>query len=210
MKMTVVANGGVTVKSDLKYEQPICTAAPSRDASNNGQSNCNPDLSSAAKNVLGLYAIGSKISIDPLGFSNIGTAKPAIRPNIHAVMMSNTDIIEVDQVLPDVNERNAGKTCGDDKLITTNAGWGNVEILGSVIQNNFGQFGRQDSSGQVNCGYGRSLTYDKRMLDSSNAPPAFPRAENSVDWNVQVQNNGAAIDSIFSLNPSFTQNKPGN
>jgi Domain of unknown function (DUF4900) len=208
MKLTVSANGSITPQSDLKYEQPICTSAPSRVAGL-GQSNCPTPATAPAKNVLGLYSIGGTISMDTLNYQNIGTTSPAIRPTLHAVMMSNTNIVEINSVLPTATQRANGDTCGNSRLVTSNAGWGNVEILGSVIQSNYGQFGRQNTSGATVCGYGRSMTYDKRMLDSAAAPPAFPRAENSVAWNVQVLNNGT-VGASFSLQPGFTQNKAGN
>jgi hypothetical protein len=69
-------------------------------------------------------------------------------------------------------------------------GLGNLRLLGGIIQNNYGVWGQFDGSGTLTCGYGRAVTYDKRMADPSVTPPSFPTASSAIEPGVSFFKKG--------------------
>ncbi len=121
MKMTIVSNGTMHIKSDLVYQEPPCDL--STGACNN----------MTAKNILGLYSSGGDIAIDsPKKYTT--AASPGVPKNvvINAVTMASKGKVFVD---------------GYDTAYETANELGNVNLVGGMIENYYGAFGLVSGAG---------------------------------------------------------------
>ncbi len=201
--MTLASDGVLTVKTDLKYENPVCTTAPVRNSGTGivTPATCNTTQSNWSRNVLGLYTT----SADGI---KIKTTAP--NTTIQAISMASTSRIEVQDVPQDPNSP------GCPTALQPGNNLGSINIQGGLIQKNYGQFGRLNASNTVTCGYGRTMTYDIRMRNPSYQPPAFPAADNA-EWTIEFYNGDISdanklsniTDStlVFPLRPGFSSNK---
>ncbi len=163
-KLNIVATGSIGIYNDLKYENPLCVPGNGaqsyavRNANNTiTRANCtDPNSPSVSDNILGIYTAGAG--------SDVKILKDLQYPDltINAVLMSARGRVYVDGF--DTND------CPSD--FTTSKG--SVRLLGGIIQKNYGMWGVANGSGGIQCGYGRSITYDRRLATPSVTPPAFP------------------------------------
>jgi hypothetical protein len=178
-KLNIVAAGSININNDLKYEKPLCydgnsaRSFPVRDSSGNVvPANCDdPKGPNVADNILGIYTAGSGKDINILRWSRYRDL------TIHGVMMSANGRVRVD---------GADESCPSQ----LQGGLGNLRLLGGIIQNNYGVWGQFDGSGTLTCGYGRAVTYDKRMADPSVTPPSFPTASSAIEPGVSFFKKG--------------------
>ena len=120
MKMTIVSNGTMHIKSDLTYEDQPC------DLSTGDCNNKN------AKNILGLYSSGGDIAIDsPKKYTAVGSGTPK-NVVINAVTMATKGRVYVD---------------GYDKSFTAKNELGSVNLVGGMIENYYGAFGLVSGEG---------------------------------------------------------------
>lgn len=165
-QITVVPEGDLRLTGDLKYEDPPCTGTPQR-VSGSVQ---RPDCSNInAKNVLGIFSPTNEILI---GSQNSDAGKNAPdNITIHASLMAAQKVIRVEN--HDVG-----------------APRGAVNLLGGLIQKQYGAFGRFDSStGTQTHGYKRSFSFDQRM-GLGFSPPFFPGTNPSTVQGVFVYSFG--------------------
>jgi len=147
-----VANAGagnnIQIKGDLKYENSPCTGFPTRNPDGTvSRPSCN-NLS--AENVLGVYSQDGNIMLGD------GTDNSLQNLTVNGVLMTSRGQVTVNNY----------------SSITPR---GNINLLGGIIEYNYGAFGQFDSSsGNPISGYGRQFTYDQRMLNPGSAPPFFP------------------------------------
>lgn len=160
IQMSLVSNKDVRVTGDLKYEVNPCSGALERKS--DGSVNvpkCENDPNKV-RNVLGMYASdGADIKI---GLGN--TTKPWLNVpadvRIHATMMADGE----------VTVENYDNTVAPG---TPAGGCSLVYILGGVIERTYGPFGKVGANSSCSSGFGRSFTYDQRMLQGL-TPPMFP------------------------------------
>lgn len=161
-QMTLASNGDVRVTGDIKYEDNPCDGALARNT--DGSINvpkCESDPSKI-RNVLGMYVSnGADIKIG-LGNSDPKLNVPA-NVRIHATMMADSEVR--------VENHSTAKAPG-----TPANGCSSVFILGGVIERVYGAFGIVGANSSCTYGFGRSFTYDKRMLHGL-TPPMFPTTE---------------------------------
>jgi hypothetical protein len=174
--MTFTSTAGMVIRNDITYQNPVCSIPPSRNATTGivTPATCEQSQANWSRNVLGLYAPTGNIVIDSI----------APNPTLHAITMASQGSIEVAGIREVTNTTPCpdGRNGARNLLIGAN-GAGNqlglVNIQGSLIQDTYGQFGKI-TDGAVSCGYGRSMTFDRRMNDATYVPPSFPRANNQV------------------------------
>ena len=161
-QMTVVPEGDLRITGDLTYEDPPCSGTPQRVNGTVAGVTCN-DLD--AKNVLGIFSPSNDILI---GNENSDASLNA--PNnvsVHASMMTSQGVVTVENY-----------STGNPK--------GSVNLLGGIIQKDYGAFFRFDSSSStVLHGYDRSFTFDQRM-GKGFSPPYFPGTNPSTVNNVFI------------------------
>jgi hypothetical protein len=198
--VTLATDGQVTILSDLKYEDPVCTTAPVR--ANNGvvtPANCERNQNNWSRNVLGIYTN-----------SNNGISIKTTAPNttIQAISMASNSRIEVQDVPEDP------VTPGCPAALQPGNNLGSINIQGGLIQRQYGQFGRLDNTAtNITCGYGRTMTYDIRMQNPAYQPPFFPLADNQ-QWSVAFFNGENIIEpttingnTVFNFPAGFTSSK---
>lgn len=193
--LTLVSTTGMTITSDLTYQTPVCTTPPVRKVTTGvvTPAICETDNTKWERNVLGLFS--------PTGDINIKTTMK--NPTIHAIAMASSGAVQVDGVTPNP----ADVACPSTLILPAND-LGSVNIQGGLIQNTYGMFGREQASG-LSCGYGRTMTYDRRMRDATYNPPGFPTASNEV-WTTRVFANGvqlAAATDTLPLRAGFSRIK---
>lgn len=132
-QMTIAGAGDIRITSDLKYEDPPCSAPPQK-VNGVGQSATCTNL--AARNVLGIFTAGGNVNIGN-GHSDSSLNAPH-HVHIHSVLMSGSSQVRVEN--------------------HTTPDRGNVYLLGGLIQENRGIFGLVGGAG-----YDRVFTYDPRM-----------------------------------------------
>lgn len=148
-QITVASDQSIAITGDLTYEDAPCSGAPTR----NGDGSVTPAScdNRDASNVLGVYAQQGDITIGNLA-QNLYPPRDVA---IDGVLMSGEGAVTVDGY-DQIGERGA------------------VNLLGGIIEYNYGAFGTFDArTGQNSTGYGRVFTYDQRMSDGL-APPFFP------------------------------------
>ncbi|CAM4139122.1 DUF4900 domain-containing protein [Deinococcus marmoris] len=173
--VTVAATGDVNITSSLKYTVPPC-------GGQNTETAAAPCDRQDAQNILGIYASGktnadgSKVAANinlispkscPDGIGNcpnIGT-----NPQIHAVLMASQGAVQVE---------------GYDQGAPDNS-LGKVNLIGGIIEDYYGAFGKTDGRG-----YGRNFVYDQRTYDGF-SPPAFPTQK---DWSIVLRIQGTNKD----------------
>jgi hypothetical protein len=179
-KLNIVGSNSINIANDIKYEKPLCydvaatatTAAkyayPIRNADGSvTPANCdNPKAAGVADNILGMYTANGDINYVHWGDYQDAT--------IHGVLMASQGRVRVNDVDGDCNSSGLA------------GGKGNLRLLGGIIQNYYGAWGRFDANGNISCGYGRAVTYDKRMADPTVKPPSFPTASNSTAWGLKL------------------------
>ena len=151
-QMTVVSEGRTRITGDITYEDPPCSNGPQRNGSDVTAANCS---NLGAQNVLGIYSSGDDVLIGGGGYDGSDSTKLAPKNvHVHAVLMSGQDAVRVERhnQLPDR---------------------GAVHLLGGMIENFYGAFGTFSAYSGSRTGYGRNLTYDRRMQQGL-APPVFP------------------------------------
>lgn len=154
-QITLATEHQVRITSDLKYEDPPCSSAPTRLANGTVQRAVCNNLD--ALNVFGLYTQSANVLIGH-NHGSSGTRPTYNAPNnvhIHGVLMSSEGMVTVE----DYGEGSAR---------------GAVNLIGGIIENHYGAFGTfSTSSGAMLTGYSRNFTYDQRTY-SSVSPPYFP------------------------------------
>lgn len=166
MKLNLTTSGDVGITSDLRYEDPPC----------DDDGNCNNE---AAQNIFGIYASTGDVKIISKYTCNnsssatcIGTGysqrTPSVPANvsIQAVLMAGQGQVKVDGA-------GAGPY-GSSNL-------GSVNLVGGLIENYYGVFGRFGTSNgrSYESGYGRNFVYDTRTAKGV-LPPSFPTTLNWV------------------------------
>lgn len=130
------------------------------------QTRATPPCTRKPKNVLGIYSQDGDIILDDPLPKNV---------NIHAAIIASTGQATV-------------------KNFNTRTQNGNVNLIGSLIENWYGAFG---TFGNSNTGYGRNFTYDKR-LSTGIVPPFFPV---SPRWDIKSADE-VSTNRLFNLIPS--------
>ena len=155
-QLNVVATDAIRITGDIKYEDLPCVGFPSRDS----EGNINPSQCDnlEAKNILGIYSVGSDILIgNNHADSNLNAPNDVI---INASLMSGNGVVEVES-------------------FDSGPARGSVRLLGGIIQKYYGGFGTFDSSnGNSLSGFGRLVSYDQRF-GLGMSPPAFPGANST-------------------------------
>ena len=192
--LTLASSTGMTITSDLTYQSPVCSTPPSRlnPTSNVTPATCVTDENLWERNALGLFA--------PTGDINIQTTLN--NPTLQAITMASSGRIQVSGVTP----QPGNVACPGNLLPANNLG--SVNIQGGLIQNTYGLFGREQTAG-ISCGYGRTMTYDRRMRNPDFNPPGFPTASNEV-WTTRVYANGVQVTpsgNSLPLRPGFSRIK---
>lgn len=157
--ITVSSTNNVRITTDLRYENQPCSGSLGRNSSGAIQ---NPDCSNTeAKNVLGVYSQNGSVLIGTSYNTSTCTTRSfscaVVNPLDHApnnvtingVLMSATREVAVER-----------HDIGPDR--------GQVNVLGGMIQYYYGAVGTVSGHG-----FGRSITYDARMLTGL-SPSAFP------------------------------------
>jgi hypothetical protein len=212
-KVNIVGSRSINIYGDLKYEKPLCYAGngkqayPQRDV--NGQvitANCDdPGNPAVADNILGIYTAGQNSDINILGEGSFRDL------TIHGVLMSADGRVRVAKSAGDTTS-GADTACPNELQGTPpGTGLGSIRLLGGIIQDNYGVWGQFDGGGNITCGYGRSVTYDKRMANPVVKPPSFPTASGSTNWGVKIIRSdqpGTQINTNDPNNPASTVNAP--
>jgi hypothetical protein len=210
-RLTLATDGVLTVLSDLKYEKPACTSSPTR-LGNGTVDPADCPTSGYERNVLGLFSSSANnFTVNPPVRGGINIKTTIKNTTIHAVMLASQGQIEVDGV------PSGASPCKSELNSVTGADVGNINIQGGLIQQNYGQFqSRPNGAGVFTCGYGRSMTFDQRMLDTSFQPPAFPPADN-IPWSVRFRTSSmtdpnvslpkTGPDAILPLTRGFSSNR---
>ena len=170
--LTLATDGKMTVIDDIKYENPVCSTAPSRAAetilgSNNGlvtPATCETTQANWSRNVLGLYSSST---------AGIEIKTTQRNTTIQAISLASQGKIQVAGLPPTDND-----PCPDDLLPGNDLR--SINIQGGLIQKTFGAFGKFDNTSNNTCGYSRTMTYDIRMRQPQYSPPGFPEAPNAV------------------------------
>jgi Domain of unknown function (DUF4900) len=203
--ITIASEGSITLRNDLKYETPVCSTSPTRQTNQVvTPAECEEDQSKWARNVLGLYTSNGNIIIDPSDPKNPGKALKDI--TINAVSMAAQGKIAVKGISQDESPGCPDGNNGSVDLDDPDA-LGSINIQGGLIQQTYGQFNRISEP----CGYGRRMTYDRRMKYNKYAPPFFPKAE-EAQWQIALfsskdQNNPIEGGQTLPLQRGFTGNK---
>lgn len=156
--VTVAASEDVNITSSLRYTEPPCSGE------NTGTAPA-PCGNLTAKNILGVYS----------GQGDVNLISPRSCPGGNGTCPSLGDDPEINAVL--MASQGAVQVVGYDQ----GAPLGRVKLIGGVIENYYGAFGRFNDSGPTN-GYGRNFIYDQRTADGF-APPFFPTQE---DWKIEM------------------------
>jgi len=151
LQLTLATEDEVRITRDITYEFPPCSSAPIRESNGTVTPATCDELDTL--NVFGIYTQSADILI---GHNQSSSADNAPRDvTIHGVLMSSEGIVGVE-------DYDRGGTRGS------------VNLLGGIIENNYGAFGTFDGrTGTPQTGYGRTFTYDQRMY-SRVSPPYFP------------------------------------
>jgi hypothetical protein len=119
-----------------------------------GDEGYSPPAAAGAANLLGVVSWGGDVVIGALAPDDV---------QVHGTILAQSGVFRVQGY--------------DDSGVGPR---GTATLLGGVITNNYGAFGRFNSStGQNISGYGRNFVYDQRMMTGS-APPYFPSLDTFV------------------------------
>jgi hypothetical protein len=211
-KLNIVSSDDINLHTDIKYEKPLCYDSGSAkgysttDASGNVvTANCDDPKAVDANgkllakdNVLGLYTAGQDKNI------NIRTDLDYKDLTIHAVLMASNGMVRVNGAGPENNN-----VCPTG-LSNGGNGLGNVRLLGGVIQNSYGIWGAfNNTTNKITCGYGRAVTYDRRMQDPRFTPPSFPTASSASQWSLKLfRTDQGVANQINPLDPTDPVNTP--
>jgi hypothetical protein len=200
-KTTIATEGNIVVSNDLRYEQPPCTSVPTRDAATGAVTRASCPPSDVRRNALGLFTSGGNVVLSYGGLPN---------PALHAVVMASGEDKQIEVAgmrISDPNEAGCNTTGANNPELL-----GAVTVLGGLIQDRFGKFGRlSTTNGEIECGYERNMTYDPRMRDNAYTPPGFPQVTNQP-WLVKIYtsqqpSNHITDDSPLPLQPGYSRNK---
>ncbi|CAM3512814.1 DUF4900 domain-containing protein [Deinococcus frigens] len=156
--VTVAATGNIAITSSLKYTDPPCSGQ-------NTTAAAAPCDNPQAQNILGVYSSGGNIElVSPRSCPDGNDTCPNVGtdPTIHAVLMASQGAVQV---------RGYDQSPADNSL-------GSVNLIGGLIENYYGAFGKTDGRG-----YGRNFVYDQRTYDGY-SPPSFPTQE---DWTIELR-----------------------
>lgn len=185
-QITVAAQKTIAISGDLKYEDPPCTGAPTKNADGsvtpavcgNREKMIDPNSPDYKANILGIYSQDGDIRInaggtDPYGNPVVGTNAPK-NAEVHGVLMTSSG-----RIYSNFN-RFYNSPDGNPEL-------GDFRLLGGTISKFYGEVGR-DTNGDAkpDQGFGRRYTYDIRTQDSGMTPPAFPTFDKGVPPKVQL------------------------
>ncbi|GAA0497652.1 DUF4900 domain-containing protein [Deinococcus depolymerans] len=163
--LTLAAAGDIDITSDLRYADPPCSGAHTRNG--DGTVTPAPCTNLAAQNILGIYASQGNVNL-----IRPGNGKPTELgndPTIHAVLMAGQGAVQVDGY-------------------NTGSALGSVNLIGGVIENYYGAFGTVNGDTQQT-GYSRNFVFDPRTL-SGLRPPYFPTAQT---WTVGLYDGPAPV-----------------
>ncbi|ULH16794.1 DUF4900 domain-containing protein [Deinococcus sp. KNUC1210] len=172
-QLDVVSNGTVHIGSDLTYETPPCTGTALIP-------NC---TAPTVTNILGIYSAEGDVKLDsPVTY---GAAGMPVNAKIQAVLMASKGRVTVDGF---------DQGAADSSL-------GSVHLLGGVIENYYGVFGKTDGRG-----YGRDFVYDVRTSEGI-MPPSFPtqKAWTSVIRRGTANTDGSYDTAIIKLDGTQVQ-----
>ncbi|PZA07835.1 MULTISPECIES: DUF4900 domain-containing protein [unclassified Meiothermus] len=185
-QITIAAQKTIAISGDLKYEDPPCAGAPTKNpdgsvtpaACGNREKMIDPNSPDYKANILGLYSQDGDIRInaggtDPYGHPVVGTNAPK-NVEVHGVLMTSSG-----RIYANFN-RFYNSPDGNPEL-------GDFRLLGGTISKFYGEVGR-DTNGDAkpDQGFGRRYTYDVRTQDSGMTPPAFPTFDKGVPPKVQL------------------------
>lgn len=184
-QITIAAQKTIAISGDLKYEDPPCTGAPTRNADGSvTQAKCgdrekmiDPNSPDYKPNILGLYSQEGDIRInaggtDPYDNPVIGANAPK-NAEVHGVLMTSSG-----RIYSNFN-RFYNSPDGNPEL-------GDFRLLGGTISKFYGEVGRDtDGDAKPDQGFGRRYTYDIRTRDSGMTPPAFPTFDKGVPPKVE-------------------------
>lgn len=185
-QITIAAQKTIAISGDLKYEDPPCTGAPTKNADGsvtpavcgNREKMIDPNSPDYKANILGIYSQDGDIRInaggtDPYGNPVVGTNAPK-NAEVHGVLMTSSG-----RIYSNFN-RFYNSPDGSPEL-------GDFRLLGGTISKFYGEVGR-DTNGDAkpDQGFGRRYTYDIRTQDSGMTPPAFPTFDKGVPPKVQL------------------------
>lgn len=185
-QITVAAQKTIAISGDLKYEDPPCTGAPTKNADGsvtpavcgNREEMIDPNNPNYKANILGIYSQDGDIRInaggtDPYGNPVVGANAPK-NTEVHGVLMTSSG-----RIYSNFN-RFYNSPDGNPEL-------GDFRLLGGTISKFYGEVGR-DTNGDAkpDQGFGRRYTYDIRTQDSGMTPPAFPTFDKGIPPKVQL------------------------
>ncbi|GGS17049.1 DUF4900 domain-containing protein [Deinococcus knuensis] len=163
--VTLAADGDIDITSDLRYADPPCSGAHTRNP--DGTVTPAPCTNLNAQNILGIYASQGNVNLIRPG--NGKATELGNNPTIHAVLMAGQGAVQVDGY-------------------NTGGALGSVNLIGGVIENYYGAFGT--TSGDVQqTGYSRNFVFDPRTL-AGLRPPYFPTAET---WTVGLYDGATPV-----------------
>ncbi|MGY2894473.1 DUF4900 domain-containing protein [Deinococcus sp. UYEF24] len=190
-QITVAAGGDIHIKNDLKYQSPPCNGSNTLSTGTPPVFTPAPCPTLNAVNILGVYSSGGDIAIDSSANTNAGYG-PVNGPNgagkdvtIQAVLMASKKSVKVD---------------GFDQGTADANILGKVNLLGGIIENYYGAFGKVNG-----LGFGRNYVYDPRTGDGY-APPSFPTQQTwETNFKMTTDPSGASIKTPLKLDGSQTQ-----
>lgn len=172
-QMTVAAEKDVGIVNDLSYSDIPCKGAES----------CTSKATPT--NLLGIYSQTGDVSILNSAPDNV---------NIHAVLMASQGEVNV------ANHDRMGKCiryCYTWYAEYAPLPRGNVNLVGGLIENYYGAFGKFNTSdaSKLTSGYGRNFSFDERMGEGFGmTPPYFPV---SPKWKIEnPSSDGVALSNL--------------
>lgn len=147
---TVQKDTKLTVASsaDVVIQDSIRYANYTAASGTPGDADYSPLTAAGAANLLGVVTWGGDVVIGTQAPDNV---------QVHGTVLAQSGVFRVEEY--------------DDSQVGPR---GTATLLGGVITNNYGAFGRFNSAtGQNISGYGRNFVYDQRMMTGA-APPYFP------------------------------------
>lgn len=177
--LTLATTGNVAITSSLTYASPPCSGSHTRNADGTvTPASCN---NLTATNMLGIYSSAGDVElVSPASCAQgFGTcASLPANARIQAVLMASQGAVRVR---------------GFDRPVqNANFELGNIQLLGGVIENYYGAFGKTDGRG-----YGRNFVYDPRM-DDGQAPPGFPTEHWTVGLRTEKMENNILVSTPVS------------
>lgn len=177
--LTLATTGNVAITSSLTYASPPCSGSHVRNADGTVTPASCDNLT--ANNILGIYSSAGDVELVspascPQGFGTCASLPANAR--IQAVLMAGQKAVRVRGF--------------DSPVQSSNFELGDIQLLGGVIENYYGAFGKTDGRG-----YGRNFVYDPRM-DDGQAPPGFPTEDWTVGLRTEKMENNILVSTPVS------------